>query len=92
MELKRHGWADPSTALHEPTRCGPSSGPRAICAQLVEVRDVAEEELQLLRLGVAYVPLTSLPPSRAAPAWSADETDPVLHAFIEGAPEVATQS
>lgn len=53
---------------------------------------MAEEELQLLRLGVAYVPLTSLPPSRAAPAWSADETDPVLHAFIEGAPEVATQS
>ncbi|MEV0074376.1 MULTISPECIES: hypothetical protein [unclassified Amycolatopsis] len=44
------------------------------------------------RSGVAYVSLTGLPPSRAALAWHADETDPVCHAFIEAAREVAARS
>ncbi|MFI5614180.1 LysR family transcriptional regulator [Amycolatopsis sp. NPDC051903] len=173
VELKRHGWEDPSAGLHERTVplafvrppfrsdklrllvlrteqrvAGLPSGhpladresvdvtelldePLAIrrtpdpvwaefwsggdlradhpAPRLVEVGDV-DEELQAVaagravtltaaaapiyfpRPGVAYVPLTGLPPSRIALAWHADETDPVCHAFVEAAREVATQS
>ncbi|MGP4017535.1 LysR family transcriptional regulator [Saccharopolyspora sp. 5N708] len=76
--------------------------------RLIEVGDV-DEELQAVaagravtltteaaavyfpRPGVAYVPLTGLPPSRIALAWHADETDPACHAFIDAARHVAAQ-